>query len=343
MSPDDNQDIEHVGPRGGDDDVRDLLERTVAGVEPRGGLRLIRERTRSADRRRQWRWAAGGAAAVAATVAAVVVLGGLPGTTSAPEPGPATSTTEPSLTPETGRLVLPVFFLGDTPAGTRLYQENRRGDGVEDALRLALAGDAFDADYRSSWPADTSIESFETGAGETDTIHLAAESDLTARPAGLSAADAAMSVQQLVRTAEAGELTAGRSVRFVVDGDELSRLLGVDVSSPVRPGDGDAVMAPVLIDNIPAQVRARRLPPLVSPFTVRGRAAAFEANVQWELSDGDTVVRRGFTTARECCTLSPYSFTVTAPPGEYVLVVHGEDASGEGRPVAQDTKEIVVR
>ena len=34
-----------------------------------------------------------------------------------------------------------------------------------------------------------------------------------------------------------------------------------------------------------------------SPFTVTGKAAAFEGNVQWELKQGATVVRRGFTTA----------------------------------------------
>jgi hypothetical protein len=80
-----------------------------------------------------------------------------------------------------------------------------------------------------------------------------------------------------------------------------------------------------------------------SPFTVEGRAAAFEANVQWELKQGDTVVRKGFTTAEECCTLAPYSFAVDAPPGTYTLVVHDEDASGgEGLPPAEDTKDVVV-
>jgi hypothetical protein len=57
------------------------------------------------------------------------------------------------------------------------------------------------------------------------------------------------------------------------------------------------------------------------------------------------VVKQGFTTAEECCTLSPYSFEVTAPPGSYTLVVHDEDASGgaEGAGQVEDTKRIVVR
>ena len=74
-----------------------------------------------------------------------------------------------------------------------------------------------------------------------------------------------------------------------------------------------------------------------------GRAATFEANVVWELKRGADTVRNGFTTAQECCTLAPYSFTVTAPPGDYTLVVHDTDESdGEGIGTSQDTKAITV-
>jgi hypothetical protein len=81
------------------------------------------------------------------------------------------------------------------------------------------------------------------------------------------------------------------------------------------------------------------------PITVEGQAAAFEANVQWELKQGDAVVKQGFTTAEECCTLSPFSFPIPLPaPGTYTLVVHDEDPSGgEGPAPWQDTKEITVR
>jgi hypothetical protein len=79
-----------------------------------------------------------------------------------------------------------------------------------------------------------------------------------------------------------------------------------------------------------------------SPFTVSGKAAAYEGNVQWELEQGSTVVRRGFTTTKVCCTLSPYSFTVEAPPGTYTLVVHDEDV-GEGPPPARDAVQVTVQ
>jgi hypothetical protein len=80
-----------------------------------------------------------------------------------------------------------------------------------------------------------------------------------------------------------------------------------------------------------------------SPFVVKGRAATFEGNVQWELRQGSTVVKRGFTTAGECCTLSPYSFSVSVGPGDYTLVVHDEDVSdGEGDPPAEVTERLTV-
>lgn len=81
-------------------------------------------------------------------------------------------------------------------------------------------------------------------------------------------------------------------------------------------------------------------------FTVEGRGAFFEANVNWQLlgTDAGNVVKEGFATAQECCTLSTYSFTVTAPPGDYVLRVYDADVSGgEGAGEQQDTKRITVR
>jgi len=96
-------------------------------------------------------------------------------------------------------------------------------------------------------------------------------------------------------------------------------------------------MAPVQIDS-PTDGAT-----VSETFTVTGRAEAFEANVVWELKQGDKVVKTDFATAQECCTLSPYSFEVTAPPGTYTLVVHDTDESGEGRPVNEDTKEIIVK
>ncbi len=115
-------------------------------------------------------------------------------------------------------------------------------------------------------------------------------------------------------------------------------MLGLDTSAPVAPAGADSVMATVSVDY---PVQDAELPTV---FEVRGRAATFEANVVWELKQGGHVVKRGFTTATQCCTLSPYSFTVSVDPGRYTLVVHDTDESdGEGVGTSEDTKDIDVR
>ncbi len=321
-----------------DDQVRELLDSAVADVEPRDGLAAIRARAAAARRRRGWAWGLGGVLATAAAAAvAVAVLGGA---TPQDTPVAPAGSADGDVPPETGRPV-PVWFVGDTGVGPRLFEELHPGLGDTAALRLAVEGTSFDPDYRSPWPAGTTVDSVQTGR-DALSVHLLADADLTSRPASMSAAEARVAVQQLVRTAEAGPGLHGLPVEFAVAGRPVGTLLGVDVSHPVAAGPDDDVLSPVSISS-PTQMEGRSLAPLSSPLTVTGHAAAFEANVQWELMQGDTVVKHGFTTARECCTLAPYSFTVTAPPGRYTLVVHEEDASGgEGTPSSMDTKDITI-
>jgi hypothetical protein len=127
-------------------------------------------------------------------------------------------------------------------------------------------------------------------------------------------------------------------VRFLVDGKPTDTLLATDTSEPVPPTSADSTLAPVLITS---PTEGATVP---GQFEVTGKASTFEANVVWELEQGDTTVRHGYTTAQECCTLSPYSFTVTAPPGTYTLVVHDTDESdGEGVGTSADTKTITVQ
>jgi hypothetical protein len=76
---------------------------------------------------------------------------------------------------------------------------------------------------------------------------------------------------------------------------------------------------------------------------VTGEAAAFEANVPWQVLRDGAVVEEGFATASECCRLAPFSFEVELDPGTYQLVVTEDDPSGgEGRPPMRDTKTFTV-
>jgi hypothetical protein len=320
-----------VSPTDHDREIRALLDDAVAGVEPGYGLDAIRSRTVVA-RRRPWVLAAGAAVlATAATIAAVMVLGD-PGATNRPA-GPADGASQRPAGPAVG-----VYFVGDSGAGLRLFREVHAvpaaGSSVDGAVEKAVTGAARDTDYRSPWPAGTTFERAQLSGG---VLSVDLSGPVADRPAGMSEADAQVALQQLVYTAQSA-VQRTLPVTFLLDGRPADTVLGISTRQPVPRRSADDVLAQVSVSS-PADGAT-----VSSPFTVEGEAAAFEANVQWELMRGDTVVRQGFTTAAECCTLSPYEFTVQAPPGDYTLVVHDEDVSeGEGGAPPQDTKRVTVR
>lgn len=353
---------------GDDERLRRLLNDAVSDVEPRESLDAIRTRTvaTSSRPRRHWMWGAGAAVvATAATVAAVTVVGGSPGSAGRQGPGPAAGPTgaastapsqvlrsaEPSDTPSSPNpsqeapatvSSIPVYYPGETGHGLRLYREFHRtsdGDPALAALTDAVAGTPLDPDYRQVWPDGTSVRAFHVdGTGDSGliTVDLAGgPASLKDRPAGMDADTAHMAVQQLVYTAQAVTQTRA-PVRLLLDGQETDTVLGEPTAKPLSEGEDLATLSLVWVTE-PAQGAS-----VTSPFRVEGVAATFEANVVWELKQGDTVVKQGHTTAREAYTMAPYSFTVDVPPGHYTLVVHDSDAAGEGGPGYRDTKQITV-
>jgi hypothetical protein len=360
-------------PGSDDERMRRLLDEAVSDVEPRDSLDSIRSRTQVSPMRARRPWILGAGAAVvatAATVAAVAVMGGNPGTTNAQDPGFAGSPTEqgtggpsepsdsvPGTSPtptDSGSagadtVTAPVYYVGETSRGPRLFREFHQVDD-DDSLSASLGaavGEAtedgtprrpLDPDYSTDWPALTAAEgNFD---GDLITVNLGGdpEGSLRERPAGMSAEEAEIAVQQLVYTAQAA--TQSRApVQFLLYGKRTDMVLGVPTAEPLSQGDPNTVLAQVWIID-PAEGAQVRV-----PFEVSGLANAFEANVQWELTQGDTVVRDGYTMAEEAFTMAPYSFMVkNIPPGDYTLVVHDEDASGgaEGPGVWTDTKNITV-
>lgn len=352
-------------PRSGDE-LRRLLHDAVDDVHPHGTPDDIRRASHEGEHVMSTpagsRWLP---ISLAAAAAMVVVIGGTlwltNGTGTDPEPpvatGPSaqesTTSTSPSPTASTAttqpaengtgthKVALPVYYAGDTLAGPRLFREFQRADVCTEqdcawtaAVDAAVSGAPADADYRSLWPKPASAQWVKYD-GSTISVSLA-EWDLRDRPSGMSEAEAELAVQQVVYSAQAAVSDGRKPVQILLDGKPVDRVLGVPTSEALAEGDPDRTLAPVQIFS-PAEGAT-----VPGTFTVTGQAAAFEANVQWELRQGDTVVEHSFTTARECCTLAPYSFTVKdVAPGQYTLVVHDDDASGEGR-VNTDTKDITV-
>ena len=302
-------------------------------------------------------------AATAATVAGVTVLSG-DGTSSSTQPevaapAPAGSGKEAVPTdeaspaagasPATGTRTVSVYYVGETSRGPRLYREFHRVQAGPDvlyaAISEALSTTPDDSDYRTDWPEATAADVGFDGAGADGEVSLVLRNDSTdlrVRPAGMTPEQAELAVQQLVYTAQAAIQTRA-PVQFYLERQgstdrRTDTILGIPVSEPLAEGDASGVLAQVWVVD-PAEGAE-----LSAPFEVSGLAAAFEAQVEWRLIQGDRVVKAGFTTAEECCTMAPYSFDVTVPAGDYTLVVSDTDPSGgEGFAPWQDTKRITIR
>lgn len=331
-----------------DDDLRALLHDTAAGITPHGGYEEIKERAMRENSNRRWVLPS-----LAAAAAMVLVVGGvgwmLRDDDPAASPGPATPpTVETTETPD--QIDVTVYYAGASThrdGGHALFAETHQVDemgdtgvgDLEQAVQLAIDGRPHDPDYSSLWPEGIAVRDVAfDDVGEDGTITVGLSGPAATRPAGMDERDALLAVNAVVRTVQdVTRSPAGTNVEFY---DEDAQLISpLDAGGDgFAAGDDNVFLAPVQITNL---VEGQTLP--AGEVEVSGVAAAFEANVLWELEDASgTILDEGFTTARECCTLAPYSFTLDLEPGTYTIVVHDEDMSGENRPVNEDTKTIVV-
>jgi hypothetical protein len=346
-----------------DDRIRALLDDAVSDVEPRPALDRIQARTKVTpmSSKRPWIFAAAGAVlATAATVVAVNVMtdddprtaGGPVSTPSAseePTPSPSVSEDpEPTGDPSEGSgesTAVPVYYVGDTNTGPRLFREFHQLEKadtparqVQIALTEALGDTALDPDYRSPWPARTTVAGVTVDGSEAPDVVFV---DLTGtalhdRPPGMDEAEASMAVEQLIYTVQA-VLQRRAPVQLMFEGERTDTILGVPTSEPLAEG------APMQVQGTVWIINPQDGDVVEGPIRVEGRGAFFEANVSWQLLQNGEVVDEGFTTAEEGMTLSPYAFTVEAEPGDYVLRVYDADMSGgEGNGEAEDTKRVTV-
>ncbi|NYE37825.1 hypothetical protein F4692_002958 [Nocardioides cavernae] len=322
--------------------IRDLLHEVADDVEPGDRWGAIQAATAPRGTGRGW-WVAGGAGLLAASVVTAFALttGGAPSSQPAPV-GPA-PTTASDLPDAMDRLV-PVYFVGDTPSGPRLYREFQRGPGPMSAetfaFDAALHGDALDPDYGSSWPAGTSLDTYDFGA---DLITVSITGDVRDRPAGMSDTDARLALEQLVRTAQ-GVYGEGRvPVSLLVDGEPVPTVLGVPTAEPLTAGSDLAVLAHVSLSD-PSEGREVDND---EPLTVRGVASSFEGNVVTRIErvdDGQVVAEVPATAGSYEDRLFPFRVTLDlsdVPPGDYVVVSRTDDPSGEGM-IHVDTRRITV-
>ncbi|WP_457208941.1 hypothetical protein, partial [Nocardioides sp. P5_C9_2] len=115
------------------------------------------------------------------------------------EPGGSDSESSGDDSTESSGAAVPVYFVGDTPQGPRLFREFQQvsGDPLTGAADLVDGGTPLDPDYRTEWP-DVGIESVQA----TDGVLLVTipGDGFTDRPDGMSKRSARLAVQQLVYT-----------------------------------------------------------------------------------------------------------------------------------------------
>ncbi|WP_122818107.1 Gmad2 immunoglobulin-like domain-containing protein [Nocardioides pantholopis] len=251
------------------------------------------------------------------------------------------SSPAPSASESGEQVTVPVYFVGDTPQGPRLFREFRKvaaADPLAAAAALVTSGAALDPDYRTAYPTG-SFASIEF-TGEAFRVTLPDDSWTT--PAGLdSSEEGPLAVQQLVYTLQGVQQKRVPVQVFV--GDTPAALFGVDTAgSGVTAGDQLDTLALVSI-TAPEEGAT-----VSGSFTASGVANSPEANVPWEIRQGKKVVKKGFATADGWMDkLYPWQTQVDVAglaPGEYTFVARTDDQSGgEGFGPTEDTRTITVK
>lgn len=259
--------------------------------------------------------------------------------TPSEEPTESGSPTETSAPPAQTTTV-PVYFVGDTPQGARLFREFRKVEAdnpLEEAAALMTSGDASDGDYGTAYPGGT----FDNVAYADGTL-VATLSDgaWTKKIQGMTAKQAQLAVQQLVYTLQG--VQQERAPVVVQLGGQPTTLFGVDTADGIDAAKELDVLGLVNVTT-PEEGQA-----VTGTFTAEGVASSFEATVPWQIRQGDKVVKEGFSTALGWIDkLYPWTTEVDVnglAPGEYTFVAMTDDPSGgEGGGPTEDSKTIIVQ
>jgi len=255
---------------------------------------------------------------------------GTPQQTDSPAPSESASGTADTV-------AVPLYFVGDTPQGPRLFREFQQVEAdnpVDEALAILAAGAAHDPDYRSLLP-DGTLTVVQGDSSQAIGVNVPVE--WAQRPGDLSAKEAALAVQQIVFTVQ-GAMQSRAPVEFYADG--LTPMFGMDKSS--FNADQHALALVNVTEPEEGSI-------VGDTFTASGVANSFEATVPWEIRDeSGKKVLDGFSTAEGWMDkLYPWQAPVDVsglPPGTYSFVAMTDDPSdGEGGGPTEDSKTIIIQ
>jgi hypothetical protein len=355
-----------MSPHEQNDDLGRLLNDAVSDIEPRSGIQAIRARTSAKESvmttTRNWIFGAFGAAvATAAVITGVVVAGNndpdadhnsdpaksTSPSVTVPSEDPTDEPTDPATSepPASGGAV-PVYYIGDTPSGPRLYREFHVNNGSEDAVTYAVLkalDDPQDQDYRSGWPFSEKAPVVES---TPDLITIDLYGDLHDLPAAMTAKQAGLAIQQLIYTAQAAYQHGRIPVQFMLNGGRTDQLLGQPASEPLA---NDPVLQTLSHVSLTTPTDGQTVS---GTLEVSGVANSFEANVIVRLQryEGTHIALQEPITAEGWMgeKLFPFegSFDISdVEPGAYILMAMTDDPSGgaEGNGAFTDTKLIIIK
>jgi hypothetical protein len=319
------------------DDLTTLLHDAVEDVEPADRLMAIRQQT---QRRSRSRWyAVGGAVLATAAVVTGIAIAVQPSNDAGH--GPANDPT--AVDSEASGTAVAAYYLGETPQGYRLFREfhqTKSQDQLASAFRwLAIA--PIDPDYYTAWPQGAFEGGWIDYQGGLATVLLNG-TWLRERPAGMSAEEARLAIQQVVYTVQAAAQQR-IPVQFQVEGQPVDQVYGVPTSEPLTNAPELDVLALVNVSN-PTEGRT-----VEGSFSADGVASSFEGTVPWELQDDSgAVVREGSAQGTMEDHLTPWETgeidVSDLAPGTYTFVASTDDPTGgEGPGPTTDTRTIVIR
>ncbi len=259
-----------------------------------------------------------------------------------PGKGEGTPSVAPTSEGGNGSTTVPVYFVGDTErAGPRLYREFQRvdGDPLVAAAALLTSGDSLDPDYRTLFPGGA-FASVAYDAGQL--VATLPDDGWQTRAPGMSRAEARVAVQSLVYTLQG--VQQERAPLVVRDpGGSPTTLFGIDTSGGVRAAPPLDVLSHV---NLTGPEEGA----VVADGTLEasGVGSSFEANLGWEVREGDRVVDSGYTTLEGWMEprLFPFETSVDVSdlePGDYTFWVTTDDPSGgEGIGAMTDDRSFTV-
>lgn len=255
-----------------------------------------------------------------------------------PPASPSTPVASPVTEPPASEGRVAVYYLHDGDAA-RLYREFRlvrRGSAViRAAVDTMLHVAPLDPDYRSVWPAATTVNGISI-SGTVATVDLSA----AARSATASETVERQSLQQLVYTVT-GAAPSISGVRLVFDGAARPTLWGhVATTGPFTRAPAADVLGAVWVLS-PAQHAT-----VGHTLVASGVATVFEGTVSWRLSrlDGRVVAHGATQASAGGPARGTWSVTVRVPAtvtGDVVFTAF-ESSAEDGSEQSPDDKRYSV-